>query len=267
MQMPWPTMTHSMLMLRQRLITRNGLKNCTTPLMRLRRPWVTVCLRWRRLDSLVVRFGSVEVMWKADVSFHLSFIGRCQAHEILDWQLIIFESGRRCSWLLACTESVVPFFHMKLLGFRWSHTLFAAVFDVEEAPLKKFTSSHGAAVAVTENGASGGTFSRVSWKQQVKICKGTACNQHVLTCMSVRRVLSAKGHTGWEHAVLHVGGCTSCSELVLAMPFDISHSFSWILLLHTSGTFFLCIPPIIANLHVFTACDVFHDGSTTTPRK
>lgn len=69
-------------------------------------PWgSTMTLpRWRRLDSGVASawwcHSGAEwnsVMWKADGCFHFSVFGRCQAHEFLEWPLIDFEIGRRCS--------------------------------------------------------------------------------------------------------------------------------------------------------------------------
>ena len=47
------------------------------------------------------------------------------------------------------------------------HQSLQPFFSRRRSALEEIHSSHGAAVAVTENGASGGTFSRVSWKQQV----------------------------------------------------------------------------------------------------
>ena len=44
------------------------------------------------------------MMYKADVCFHLSFIGRCQALEILEWRLTNFDIGTVEMQWLSCTE-------------------------------------------------------------------------------------------------------------------------------------------------------------------
>ena len=123
-------------------------------------------------------------MWKACGSFRLSLFGRCQAHEFLERAFKKVEICRRCV-VFACAYIIGAFFTWNFLGFCEATRYFEMYNDRSRFCPDASTSwslgvlqahcSHGTApaVAVPENGASGGIYSTVSWKQWKRL---TGCN-------------------------------------------------------------------------------------------